>query len=108
MTAAPQRIRILKSEGVVEILWAPGRCRRYPFKFLRCECPCAGCVNEFTGERTLDPVKVPDDVAPQGAEFSGNYALKIYWSDGHSTGLYSWETLERLESSPAVVACAGA
>jgi DUF971 family protein len=31
-------------------------------------------------------------------ELSGNYALKIVWSDGHYTGLYSWDNLQRLAS----------
>ena len=31
-----------------------------------------------------------------GASFVGNYALKIQWSDGHDTGLYSWDWLEKL------------
>lgn len=98
MTTAPQKIRVLREAGVMEITWPPEEVIRYPFFVLRCECPCAGCVNEFTGERTLDPRAVPGDIKPTSVEFSGNYALKIHWSDGHNTGLYSWDLLDRLRA----------
>ena len=96
MAAPPQHIRALKNEQVLEIQWPEESPTRFPFHFLRCECPCAACVNEFTGERLLDPQSVPPDIAPAAIEFSGNYALKILWSDGHNTGLYSWDHLDRL------------
>ncbi len=96
MAAAPEKIRAIREEGVFEIVWNDDRTSRYPFKFLRCECPCAACVNEFTGERILDPSTVSEEIEPSEVGFSGNYALKIKWSDGHHTGLYSWDHLERL------------
>jgi DUF971 family protein len=97
MTAVvPKNIRSLKDQRVLEVTWPDGAVDRFPFKFLRCECPCAGCVDEMTNERYLDPDTVPEDVHPAEIGFSGNYALKIKWSDGHSTGLYSWAMLGRL------------
>lgn len=54
------------------------------------------CIDEFTGERILDPVTIPPDIAPVELSFTGNYALKIRWSDGHDTGLYTWNLLESL------------
>jgi DUF971 family protein len=105
MSHSPEKIRALRAEGVLEIRWSPEVCLRYPFWFLRGECPCAACVNEFTGERTLDPDTIPKDIVPSAMEFSGNYALKIQWSDGHATGLYSWELLHRLASAPQVMPC---
>lgn len=41
----------------------------------------------------IDPEKIPNDVRPTEMSFSGNYALKFAWSDGHNTGLYTWEQL---------------
>lgn len=99
MSAAPTNIRLLRAERILEITWPEGHVSRFPLKHLRCECPCAGCVNEFTGERTLKPETVPEDVSPTHMELSGNYALKVTWSDGHNTGLYSWENLRRLAGS---------
>lgn len=94
----PTGIRALKSEQVFEVTWPDGIVARYPFRELRLECPCAGCVNEFTGEKILDPASVPQDVHPTAVEISGNYALKIVWSDGHYTGLYTWDRLHALMS----------
>ena len=103
MTAAPQNIRSLRDPGVLEIVWNEEKMTRYPFHFLRCECPCAACVNEFTGERMLDPATVPSDIHPEEIGLSGNYALKIKWSDGHFTGLYSWDNFEKLAKFPAAI-----
>lgn len=102
MTQPPLKIRALRDAGVLEIQWTDQRCLRYPFKFVRCECPCATCVNEFTGERILNPDNIPESVVPVAVSFSGNYALKIEWSDGHNTGIYSWELLERMGEDEVV------
>jgi DUF971 family protein len=95
----PTRIRALRQEGVFDLQWEAEPGYRISFYDVRCLCPCAGCVNEVTGERTLDPVSVPADVEPTGMETVGNYAVKILWSDGHSTGLYTWDNLHRIATS---------
>ena len=102
MTELPQNIRVLKQARVIEIVWSDGRGHRFPFKFLRCQCPCASCVNELTGERILDPATVSADVFPQDVELCGNYALKIHWSDDHSSGIFTWEQLQQLTFDDAV------
>lgn len=91
--SVPVGVRALKADQTFEVTWPDGVVAKYPFRFLRIECPCAGCVNEFTGERLLDPATVPLDIAPTVVEMSGNYALKIVWTDGHHTGLYTWDRL---------------
>lgn len=96
MPDAPANLRILRDDRVLEIVWTSGAVSRIPFRFLRGRCPCAGCVDEFTGVRRVDVEDVPEDVAPTRAAFSGNYALKITWSDGHDTGLYTWDRLAQL------------
>jgi DUF971 family protein len=60
---------------------------------LRDLCPCAGCVEEGTGRKLLDPATIPADIRPLQILPVGNYAIQIHWSDGHSTGLYTWSTL---------------
>ncbi|WP_437185031.1 DUF971 domain-containing protein [Planctomicrobium sp. SH668] len=102
MAHPPAKIRALRDAGYFEIQWSNGPLLRYPFKFVRCECPCASCVNEFTGEKMLNPDTIPESVVPDGVSFSGNYALKIQWNDGHNTGLYTWEHLEKLADDSAV------
>ena len=61
----------------------------------RLACPCAGCVDEMSGRPVLDPTSVPADVRPQTLELVGAYGLKVHWSDGHSTGIYTFEALLR-------------
>jgi DUF971 family protein len=60
---------------------------------LRDACPCAACVEEGTGRKLLDPATIPADIRPSELKAVGNYAVQIFWSDGHSTGIYSWKTL---------------
>ena len=60
------------------------------------ECRCAACVDELTGVRTLDISSIADDIIIDDMQLVGNYALRIDWSDGHSTGLYSWKLLRAL------------
>ncbi len=77
----------------MHIVWNDGQHYSYPYWDLRTSCPCASCVNELTGERTLDVSKIDPNVAPKESEYVGNYALTIRWSDGHSTGMYTFSTL---------------
>jgi DUF971 family protein len=91
----PRDVKAIRSDRVLQITW-PDRTDALPFRFLRGECGCAQCVNEWTGERMLDPATIPEDVAPERMELVGNYAVRIHWSDGHSSGLYTWERLREL------------
>ncbi len=77
----------------VEILWNSGEEAIYPARFLRGACPCASCVDEVTGKRIVTPDLLPILVYPTKIEPVGRYAIQIYWSDGHSTGIYTWERL---------------
>lgn len=86
------------NEHDVKIRWKDGRDIVYPARFLRLECPCAMCVDELTGMRRLEESSVPGDVHPVAIHPVGRYAIQIYWSDGHSTGIYTWERLRELIS----------
>ena len=78
------------------ILWRDGHESRYPFFRLRDMCPCASCVDEMTGEKTLRTTDIPSDIRIRQSEYIGNYALRINWSDGHNTGLYSFKFLREI------------
>lgn len=65
----------------------------FPAHGLRLACPCAECVAEMTGEPLLDPATVPEDVSPLTVALVGAYGLRIGWSDGHGTGIYTYERL---------------
>jgi DUF971 family protein len=85
----------------IRVEWQDGHRSVYPNHSLRCACNCAACVDERTGERTLEPGKVPADVKALGIRVVGNYALEFDWSDGHRTGIYSFDLLRRLCACPA-------
>lgn len=51
--------------------------------------------------RILDPDTIPADIQPVAMSLTGNYALKIVWSDGHSTGLYTWDLLAEIARDTA-------
>lgn len=95
-TVLPTSLRAIREERIFDIVWSSSDQTRVGFRDLRLLCPCAACVDEFTGERIVNPAMVPDEVAPTGLKYSGNYALKVTWSDGHDTGIYSWEYLSHL------------
>lgn len=96
MAPPPTAIRALRQDGVIELQWSGEPARQIRFKTLRENCPCAACVDEVTGERLLNPATVSETILPANLSFVGNYALKIVWTDGHSTGLYTWDHLARL------------
>ena len=91
----PRDVKASRQERVVRVLW-PDREDVLPFVLLRAECQCAHCVNEWTGERILDPATIPADISIERMELVGNYAVRVYWSDGHQSGLYTWERLRTL------------
>lgn len=93
---APTNIRAHQGEQILELSWGDGSVARLPYHYLRGECPCASCRNEWTGERILDPATLRPDLRLEGMEGIGNYAVRLGWNDGHSSGLYTWETLQRL------------
>jgi DUF971 family protein len=92
-TEAPKSIKAFREIRTLEIGRNDGTVQRIAFKTLRAQCPCAGCVDELTGIRTLDVDAIPADIAPSQIELCGNYALRVDWNDGHSTGLYTWQRL---------------
>lgn len=99
-TAPPIVLKAHSADGEFEVAWnAQQPSRRAPFWNVRCGCPCARCIDEITGVKLLRPDDVPRDVRPLKLELSGNYALKIDWSDGHNTGIYPWELLKRLTTT---------
>jgi DUF971 family protein len=80
----------------LRITWADGRVCNFDAPALRRACPCAGCVNEWTGERMLRPETISDALSISDMELVGRYALNFRWSDGHATGIYSFRYLREL------------
>lgn len=77
----------------IEIDWTDGHTTRFTPAELRGLCPCAQCVNELTGVRTIDPTAVSSDLRQSDVAMIGNYAISMRFSDGHHTGIYSFRYL---------------
>src|SRR5437588_12726747 len=80
----------------LKITWADGRVCDYAAARLRRVCPCAQCVDEWTGERRLKPQTISDEVEINDLSIVGRYALNFRWSGGHETGIYSFQYLRDL------------
>ena len=78
------------------VLWEDGRTDHLDVRDLRLACRCAACVEEMSGNPLLDPASVSPDVSPRVITTVGNYAFTVKWSDGHSTGIYTFEYLRML------------
>ena len=91
----PTRIRQAGPRELA-IAWGDGAECVYPVRELRLACGCASCVDEWSGERRLDPASVPDDVHPLRITPVGRYGIQIHWSDGHETGIYPFRRLREL------------
>ena len=89
----PAEIRPTEDEARLRITWKDGLVAEYEPRELRLLCPCAACVDEMTGIRTLRPDAIDEGVYPTAIHYVGRYALQFVWSDGHSTGIYSFEYL---------------
>lgn len=68
----------------------------YDTTFLRENCTCASCRDEWTGEKKLLPGSLPKTIKPVAISSVGQYGLKIAWNDGHSAGIYTFEHLRKL------------
>lgn len=88
-------------ERTLGIEWSDGATTTYVVRRLRQLCPCAKCVDEMTGVRTLDPATIGEDVHPRKIEPVGKYALHLEWSDGHATGIYTYVYLRRIAEAEA-------
>ena len=82
-----------RDDGVL-VEWEEGvHSAFYPARELRLACPCAACIEEMSGRPILNPAGVPPDIRPLSLALIGSYGLRIQWSDGHGTGIYTYVQL---------------
>ena len=93
--AEPAKI-IEESDSAISIEWSDGTESGYAAAELRRSCPCAGCINEWTGEKMLKPDTVADDLTFSHISIVGRYALNFHFLDGHETGIFSFKFLKDL------------
>jgi ATP-binding protein involved in chromosome partitioning len=95
MTASPTLIERIGDKGL-RIVWDDGHESLLQNQDLRFACSCAVCIDEITGVRKIRREDIPADIRPTGLQLVGHYAVQIDWSDGHATGIYTYERLRSL------------
>lgn len=90
-TSQPTEIKLHQQSRVLEIAYADGKSFRLPCEFLRVYSPSAEVRGHGPGQEVLQAGK--KDVAVVAVEPVGNYAIQLKFSDGHDTGIYSWDLL---------------
>ena len=92
------KIHVTTNQGV-EIVWADGHASTYDFPYLREHCPCAVCNDERIKKDQDKSKGIPllpmfkERVKARAAKPIGSYAIQIDYSDGHTTGIYSFDFL---------------
>ena len=92
---SPQDIKQI-DEATMGITWTDGHESVYHVKMLRESCPCAHCIDEWSGEKRIKPGSIPDTIRPIKLNAVGLYALQFQWNDGHDTGLYPHALLRKI------------
>ncbi len=90
----PSNVVVHQQSKVLELSYENGSTYRLPFEFLRVLSPSAEVQGHGPGQETLQTGK--RNVLIAQLEPVGHYALKPSFSDGHDSGLYSWDYLQFL------------
>jgi DUF971 family protein len=108
LSTDPEHIAVSKSRGI-DIDWKDGHHSSYGLEYLRDSCPCATCTGAHGTEpraKTTEAKAAEANANPfqmykpktkmVSVEPVGSYAMRIQWSDGHNTGIYSFDHLRRI------------
>jgi len=90
----PTEIHVRSNSRVLEVAFNDGRRFSFPFEFLRVFSPSAEVRGHGPGQETLQVGKRM--VSIKAVDTVGHYAVQPVFSDGHDTGLYSWDYLYEL------------
>ena len=94
--AAPQTLTVHARSRVLELGWADGAHFRIPFELLRVYSPSAEVKGHGPGQEVLQTGKRDVDLTALAPV--GNYAVQPSFSDGHDSGIFTWEYLHFLGS----------
>ena len=94
MTQRPSEIKLHQKSRVLELAYEDGTRFELPCEYLRVYSPSAEVRGHGPGQEVLQVGK--EFVEIEDIEPVGNYAVKLKFSDGHDSGIYSWETLWEL------------
>ena len=84
------------SDHEITIKWSDEASTTFDAAQLRRACPCASCVNEWTGEKILKDESINEELSFSNVSVVGRYALSFDFSDGHDTGIYTFAFLRQL------------
>jgi len=98
-TSTPQDITLHNQSRVLEIVFSDGQTFRLPFELMRVHSPSAEVQGHGPGQAVLQTGK--REVTVVALEPVGNYAVQPTFSDGHSTGIFSWDYLYFLGTQQA-------
>ena len=90
--AWPTQLRFSKSAQSLLVAFDDGFTTHLPYKMLRLESPSAEVQGHGSGPKPPAPM-IPDDLQIERAEPVGRYAVRLFFSDGHSSGLFTWPYL---------------
>ena len=90
----PTEIKLHQQSRVMEVAFDDGRSFRLPYEYLRVYSPSAEVRGHGPGQEVLQVGKKAIEI--RQVEPVGSYAIQPTFSDGHSTGIYSWEYLYQL------------
>ena len=90
----PQSITVHGQSRQLELVFSDGAAFRLPFELLRVYSPSAEVMGHAPGQEVLQTGKRNVEIAD--IEPVGNYAVKLQFSDGHDSGIYSWDYLYAL------------
>ena len=93
MSGIPIPIEIHRDDHQIVLKWSANHETAFSARALRLACQCAQCRDEMTGKTLVNPGTVPEDVRPLSIELVGAYGFRVQWSDGHGTGIYTYESL---------------
>jgi DUF971 family protein len=98
---SPTEIKLRRAENLLQISFEDGTIVQLPAELLRVESPSAEVQGHREAERKL--ISGKRDVAITGIEPTGNYAIRLTFSDGHDTGIFSWDYLQLLGRDQAII-----
>ena len=97
-TIRPAGVTVDRQKRSVTIQWSDGRNCAYSFAGLRAICPCVLCQGGHTNmgrpaDKLLLEKAQNDSLKLEAANAVGTYAIQFVWSDGHDSGIYTWQYL---------------
>jgi DUF971 family protein len=94
----PSDITVDKNASRLSVEWSDGRRSDYPLAGLRAVCPCVKCCGGHANmgkpaDKELLRSAEDAELGVARIELVGSYAMQVVWSDGHDTGIYTWDYL---------------